>query len=116
DQFDEFAAEVIRQAEEMGLAPEIIEELRDAMEGAGGAAADAAPEFAAVDKELLHLAKHGDAADVLARMEAEAESANPDLQEFAEAVRDIRNALLEATDPAFAAISAQLRADEAIAK
>lgn len=68
------------------------------------------------DRAMLNMAQRGDAADVLARMKTEAESAVPNLQDFAEAVRDIRNALLEATDPAFAAISAQLRADEAIAK
>jgi hypothetical protein len=93
DQFAIFAESLLKQAEELGLAPEVIDELRKALEGAGGAAKDT------VDPT-------NDAAAALKGYETAAARAAREARAVASAQRAITQALLEAANPAFAAASA----------
>lgn len=114
DQFGDFAAIVLDQAENMGLSQELIDELAGALGVAGDAADTAAPKFGILAGEMNQIPSGIDGE--LRGIGEEAGSAVPSIQDMAEAIRDVATARLEATDPAFAAIQAQQRADEALAE
>lgn len=93
DQWGIFADSLIAQAKEMGVAPEVIAELEDALRGVAGAAGAA---VAPTTDAAAALVAYGSAADRAARKG----------QAVASAQRAITQALLEAANPAFAAASA----------
>ncbi|HEY7824808.1 MAG TPA: phage tail tape measure protein [Acidimicrobiia bacterium] len=76
----------------------------------------AIPTFGALAGEMNQIPTGDKLGRFFRELGEDAGSSVPDIQDMAEAIRDVATARLEATDPAFAAIQAQQRADEALAE
>lgn len=108
--------EILQAATDAGVSADALQELEEALGVVADEASTAEPEMAAADQAMLNMSKRGDAADVLMRIAAGAESATPSLRDMAQAVADVNNRLRETADPAFAAVAAQQRYRDALAE